>query len=340
MKKNNIGKLLLLINTKAFPFLVSLTFFFLFLETYLYIGFLRKFFLADSRFFLIVSIFSATTLVLLQKDVKIKTREKILNNLVFQLNTLLFPSVLIFYLIMQAAEVANYSNYVFSTFHLQPDNFFYIVVLSAGLLLLDWAGEKKETVQLFSRRAGIFLKDFKKRPTRSALKLAVIVLLLFYFIDNFTKTLNTAINSNIYILTHLNDSYDDKMRQKWGFYYDYMKFVKQNTPEDSIIVAPPMERPWLTTGNTGLNRYFLYPRRLVRGTYDSLPEENYDFILITKGGWYTEDEGKYGWPKVEIKVNRVLYLDPLTRKVTIDSYYDFEESLEKGGWGIIDVRNN
>jgi len=57
-KKIERKNTLLDLNKLVFPYLIGLTFFFLLLESYMYIGFLRHFFLVDSRFFLVVSLIS------------------------------------------------------------------------------------------------------------------------------------------------------------------------------------------------------------------------------------------------------------------------------------------
>jgi hypothetical protein len=58
-------------------------------------------------------------------------------------------------------------------------------------------------------------------------------------------------------------SYDEKMRVKWGDYYDFMVYVRDRTPPDAVIVIPP-QSAWPRTGNAGLDSYFLHPRKLVR----------------------------------------------------------------------------
>jgi len=138
--------------------------------------------------------------------------------------------------------------------------------------------------------------------------------------------------------THLDYSYDDKMRRVWGFYYDYMKFVRENTAPDSNILIPPHSYHWLSTGNGGLNRYFLYPRKHINGEVDNIPDNGYDYVLIAKGLWYSEGVD-WGWPKVYVKASKIWYIDPQTLKVSeLEKDFDPKDSFNMQAWGLIKVK--
>lgn len=129
--KYNIKRMkkILKINKTVSPYLIGLTFFFLFLESYTYIGFLRKFFLVDSRFFLVLSVLSVSLLFYFkntQKDYK----ADVLESLVINLNAVLFLPIVVFYFIMIVTNAANYPNYVFAKYHIQPQNFVNLVYLT------------------------------------------------------------------------------------------------------------------------------------------------------------------------------------------------------------------
>lgn len=327
---------LLELNEKCSPFLVVLAFFFLFLESYLYLGFLKKFFLVDSRTFLIIALTSA----LIAKSFSLTKKETdnvlSLKSLVFQLNKIAFPAILIFYFIMKFSEAGNYHNYVFTTFHLSPDTFFYLVVFSGGLLVID--------VVFKTQKSYPFLEWIKKAvypnntPLRSVSFLAAVVLLTLYTATNVTRTINTAISSDVYVFSHANDSYDLKMAQRWKNFYNYMIFIKDNTPEDATIVIPPKEAPWLESGNAGLVKGFLYPRNILNGSYEGLPKEHFDYVLLAKGRWYVDNKEKYGWPKVKVPTNEVIYFDIVTGTVE-KMHGPFEPDLPKNkeAWGLIKV---
>jgi hypothetical protein len=85
-----------------------------------------------------------------------------------------------------------------------------------------------------------------------------------------------------FIRHNLHLTYDEKMGVKWGDYYDYMVFVRENTPSDATIAIPPQADQWAQTGNAGLDNYFLYPRQLV--TIDRLSEAGYAMIVDAEDG--------------------------------------------------------
>jgi len=337
VKKKSWGKILAY-NATLFPFFVALTYLFLLLETYLYIGFLRHFFLLDSRFFLVITLISGATLTFSKENtINQKSSGETLNTLIFSLNTLFLPMALIFYMIMPVSEAANYSNYVYSTFHLQPNNFFYIVIFSTSLMVFDQLGKRKRITRRVGKVINDFPKKFKKSPIDIGLKTMILVVLLLYLIDNISATVNSAINSNLYILSHLNDSYDEKMRKRWGFYYDFMKFVNEHADDSSTIVVPPKRGPWLTVGNAGLGRYFVYPNRVINGGYDYLPDEEYEYVVIAWGGWLVGDKERYGWPKVPIKADKVWYIDPDLSVEEYDDDYEPSDTKNEKAWGLIKV---
>lgn len=341
LAKMRNGKKILLLNKKIFPFLVALTYFFLFLETYMYIGFLSNFFLVDSRFFLVLTVTSAVMLKIQPSGFKKKNNEGQLSILLFQLNMLIFPIILIFYLIMQFSEEANYPNYIFSTFHIQPENFFYVVIFSFALLFVDQMVRVRNSVLQVTGLKGQFdlrSSDFRRRPLESAFKLILLGLLLFYLVDRLTYTLHRVINSNIYVLTHLMSTDDDKMRKKWGFYYDFMKFVDEYTEDGSTMVVPPQMGPWLTVGNAGLDRYFVYPKKIVKGGYDSLPEGEYDYVLIAWGGWGVKDKERYGWPKVPVEAEKIWYLNTNLEVKEFSENYEPDDPKNEKAWGLIKIK--
>lgn len=85
-----------------------------------------------------------------------------------------------------------------------------------------------------------------------------------------------------FIRCNLHLTYDEKMGIKWGDYYDYMVFLRENTPADATIVIPAQGDQWPRTGNAGLDNYFLYPRRLV--TIDRLAEAGYAMVVDAEDG--------------------------------------------------------
>ena len=131
--------------------------------------------------------------------------------------------------------------------------------------------------------------------------------------DNLVKTTPKMVSEATLTLKYATSSYDEKMRARWGDFYDYMVFIQDNTPEDAVIYHPPQIKPWEFEGNQALIRYFLFPRTLVSGSIDL---DEYDGPQITHIMivWGREKSGvdqdvEYGWPKQEIKGKRIMILD-------------------------------
>jgi hypothetical protein len=281
----------------SFPIFAGLTFFLIALETYTYIGFLKKYLMVDSRFFIMLTIIFAPFAY------SVATGKHslwvVLNNLLFKINQLVFPLSLIAYLVMQSLESYKFHNYVFSTYHLQPNNFFYLVVLSGGLILV-----KKVKIPIIK----LLIVPNNLNNLGKFIRICIVSVFTFLLIDNFAISVNQAIGSDMYILLHPLATYDQKMQNYWGFFYDYIMFVKNNTPEHSTVMIPPKESPWLSTGNESLVRYFLYPRNLVQGTKgENIKLDGVDYILMAWGEWTVNDATKYGWPKIQFSNKDVIY---------------------------------
>jgi len=149
-------KYLLKINAYVFPFLVSLTYFFLLLETYTYIGFLRKFFLVDSRFFMVATLVSVFGLVFSRDTFKLGGKARFLIDIVFYVNLLVTPVFFVSFFIIRVLEANNYPNYIFSKFHLQPDNFSLVFLLaifiSAAFLIREYLLQDLRKKHLYLER--------------------------------------------------------------------------------------------------------------------------------------------------------------------------------------------
>jgi hypothetical protein len=336
MKNERFNKVLA-INKLVFPYLIGLTYFFLLLESYMYIGFLRHFFLVDSRFFLVLSIISIF-LIFYQKLQDKNYKEGGLEKLVIDINSVLFLPLFVSYTIMVFSNAKNYPNYVFATYHIQPQNFVNLVYLGLALLVLIPRFSIKFEGQKFLERFKIFSYGKAKGAREKLFFFLLIFLLIFYFVDNFVKVTNRIFNDFAFMATHLNYSYDDKMRHTWGFYYDYMKFIADNTPVDSTILIPPQSGHWLSSGNQWLDRYFTYPRNLMQGNVFDIPPNGYDYVMISKGEWLNNDVD-WGWPKVYVKAEKIWYIDPQTLKVSeFKEDFDPKDPFNMQAWGLIKVK--
>lgn len=121
---------------------------------------------------------------------------------------------------------------------------------------------------------------------------------------------------------NLHKSFDEKMRLKFGKFYDYMVFVKENTPENANIGIPPQKVPWLTTGNGAYVYYFLYPRIPSNSPIDSLSNNPEMTHVLLVNGDSLEDKDSV-WPKFNLPVKNI-------------TYYPSKNYLN--GWGIIELK--
>jgi len=336
--KEILFKKILTINKSIFPYLMTLSFFFMLLESYMYIGFLRKFILVDSRFFLVLSILSIIFIVYSRASSRKHTLSKV-EDIVLNLNALLFFPLLVFYLIMIVSNSVKYQNYIFTTFHIQPQNFFNVVILSFLLFVLKFINFIRGANRLILSKViqNHFTMSNNYR-VKSVLFIVIYPFTLYIFINLFS-VFHKDINNLVFISTHINYSYDQKMEEYWGFYYDFIKFVKDNTPENSVIVIPPQETPWLTEGNEWVDRYFLYPRKLVQGTYDSLPDGDFDYVMVAWGTWNTPDKERYGWPKVNVKAEKIIYINSKDNAM-YDYFgnYDPKDQRNQESYGLIEIK--
>lgn len=294
--KKYLSKLYTLIQNKIFLLIVVLfTFVSLFAESYKYSGFVRNHFYIDPLILVGISVLTA----ILQKEKR---------SLAFKINRFVLPVTSIIYLIFEFLEAKYYPNYVFSHIHMQPQNFFNLVLFSGILLLVENFNLEKN-------------KTFDKFNLKSFAALLLFITFLITLTESVSKTLNLAINSDFYMLNHLSFNYDDKMKERWGFYYDYMEFIRDNTPENSKILIPP-QAYYASVGNAGLDRYFLYPRPLGNGDLYNVITKGYDYVLINPG-----------WPKETIKTDKILILNSDKSISQFKNIYD--PNMISNFWGIL-----
>lgn len=271
------------ITQKCIPYLIVLSFFVLFLDTLKYPGFV------GNKLFIDAKVYPALALTFLF----IFKRET--TKLIKNINLIVLVFSTFSYLFFSYLEAANYVNYVLATYKISLEGFIYIPLFSAFLLIL----EKKEVKNLFNLKPDFW-------------QIILPFFVIYALFVNIGKSLNQAVNSNLYVASHLAETYDEKMQYQWGDFYEYMVFVKENTPEDADIVIPPHVAPWWNrSGDLNLVMSFLYPRSLIQyGTeeipdVDALPKGSY--ILVAWGEWNCEVEGMCrGWPTQKLKVSKFI----------------------------------
>jgi len=291
----------------------------LLVESFTYIGFIKKHFFIDSSYVLAFSIVVAIAYIFVKKDGEERFLQKF-----FKVNKIIFSTTVFSYLALFIIEYANFPNYIFSKIHVNIDNISRIIFLSSALWLINWLRTKLKITS-------------KKSYLITSLSFLLIFLSLFPLLD---RALKGALEKNVYVIKNINDNYDQKMLKQWGPFYNYMMFVKNNTEEDSTILIPPQAWTWYKTGNAGLVRYFLYPRKLGSGEYDKLPDlKNYDYVFLAWGGLSNKNNDDYGWPKAKIDSEKIIYWDEKSNSVkAVYSKYDPADEENYEAWGIIKVR--
>lgn len=301
-------------NPYFLPALVAITYVLLILDTIKYPGFVAKHLFIDAKLFLVASVTAVFVLGLPDRT------RKIINSL----NVVISSVIGISYIFFSVQESLHYTNYVFSKFHFNFWGLIYILLFS---ILLIAVGHLKNI-----REPKFNKNNFGK---------IIIYFLLFYtLVVNFGITFKNALENDIYVFLHLSNNYDQKMFHQWGNYYNYMKFVKDNTPENATIIIPPQTNPWLSSGNILLDRYFLFPRNLVQtGLVIDDPDKLFKgaYVMIYKGEWCNSRDCEI-WPTQTIKASELITKDPNSSSVqkTIKNYI-YNPAIKEYPFGLLKI---
>jgi hypothetical protein len=263
------------------------------LEVIKYPGFIGNHFFIDVKVYITIVI-----ILILFTDIKSK-----LLNLTLKVNRIFLVIITLVYLTLSLIEGSHYTNYVLGIYKIHLDSMVLLVLFSLFVFLAE---KFKSELPKIKGKIGIVYLIF-------------ITLITFFVVKNTNYVCNLAIKQDSYILFHLRSSYDDRMFYQWGIFYQFMVFVKNNTPSDATIVVPPEQDPWLMgTGNYRFVRAFLYPRKIVPGTL-IIPDVKIfgpeTYLLISWGQQECKPEGCHGWPRQDINAKKIIYKDPNTSNV-------------------------
>ncbi len=101
----------------------------------------------------------------------------------------------------------------------------------------------------------------------------LLLILLASYNDGYGWFYDKLLKNNFVFMNEApNMTYHEKMYYKLGFSWKYLNFIKENTPEDAIILMPPdsifLPRNKKSDFNSSIlskewSSYFVYPRKLV-----------------------------------------------------------------------------
>jgi len=139
----------------------------------------------------------------------------------------------------------------------------------------------------------------------------ILIIILYQKIPGYKWLWDSLVISNQKMIKKYPDlSLEQKFEIKCGFDYKYLHFVKNNSPEDAIILMPSKEdifprgqkSDFNTKGSGGIRNkawatYFLYPRKLV---YEVEKDENPLYKKIN----YVAIVNYLGYEKLNYEVNK------------------------------------
>ena len=107
----------------------------------------------------------------------------------------------------------------------------------------------------------------------------VAAILALAISSNMTASARMAYRELAFISAHQYLPREERLRLKfWDRGVDFGAFVRNHSPETSVILIPPPKAPWIFTGNRFVFSYFVYPRRLVNAPFETSPAAVRDFL--------------------------------------------------------------
>lgn len=344
MDKRKIFQALIRYNFIFFPFLWITTLFLSLVEVWTYTGFFSRHIFLGLEWFLPATVISGVIMRALPLDSQTLKRGKEYYRVLSILNKFIFFPLLLSAATLVVLESKNYPNYIFSKLHLHPRNTFWVIFLSFYLILINIESLDKKWFMEKLFLVSVKIEEEKKPSTfYNIVNFFVFGVFIWLLAFNLNAISSSLVKNGYSIINKPLASKDEKMRLKWGDFYDYVNFVKENTPEDAIIMFPPKTRPWLSVGNEQLVRYFLYPRTIIQdleNPYAQIDEEA-GFVMIAWGGWTCEREDCFGWPKVKVRAEWILYKMEGSKEIEDkieDTVYNPKDEINQFAWGLIKVR--
>lgn len=243
--------------------------------------------------------------------------------------------LLVFLTTTTTIESVTRQGFIFQALHIRPESLLYPALALSGVLL-----------------TGINFKVANKKLEQS-LKWLIYVVLFYYLARQAPIVAVQAVSNTRNIIRNPQASYEEKMHLHWGEFYDYMTFIKDNTPEDSTIIVPEQNKIWPLFGNASLVRYFLYPRKIGKLDKSKIEKQPNTYIMIIGNNWKKNGKSYTAWPGKEMIFKDFIYYKYQDAynlhknqdyKDKLDQKYNFEFNPQDPEWleirGIATVGGN
>lgn len=296
--------------------LVALSLLLLIAEVFTYRGFLASHLPFNYLFIFLLNSFLVAYVLLPVFPLKKKWA-----NIAIKLLTIPLFILLIAFFWMGILEELHFPNYIFSKTHVN-----FVNLPAVISLLVLWV------LALMTKKDRL-LKDKVIKPV------FIWILLIFlsgmYVLTSLEKNLLFLEKNTSFIGARPIASYEEKMVESIGPVYNYVSFLESTVPEDSSIALPPQRIDQGFTGNTGIMRYFLYPRELYVSSESNLPEKVSDYVLASPGNEL--GTGDYeDWPDFKIESQETIYYDVETmEKITVEGDYIPDKNEFEDFYGLI-----
>jgi hypothetical protein len=329
----------------SFPYLYVTTNALLVLETATYHGFVRKFLFFDVTFLffltLLVDVYLVSQSIFYRRKA---TSLTFIDQLIVSVNRLSLIPLLLTYYVLANLEVTNFPNYVFSHFHINPENLMNILVFNILVFCFELLRSTKLSQELYTilhRRFGFELNS------STAIQLFFFGALLFFIVPQMQYDFNYTYINTVRTLQTFGQTYDQKMvfmlggKKYTGWIYAYGQFVNTHTPKDAVIFIPPQEESWQMEGNQYYFRWFVYPRKLVTSQDIQAPiPEGATHVLIAYGSWPWGVK-EYGWPRIKIpadRIKRIILVNRETDEIIEKTDTDYIHHPSEQLWGVIELK--
>ena len=246
------------------------------------------------------------------------------------LNKLVLSGLFVLGVFFSVMESVKYNNYVYSTFHVNPENFWGLVQFCFLILVLQLDStthiggitifqDRWNTTNFLNK--GLIPKSelVRKSVFRRLVEISIFFGLLWVVISGASGVLGSIFDQAKDIFLHPSASYPQKMRIKWGVFYDYMQLIVSNVPGNMAIYNPPQNIRGIE-GNQFLIRSFLFPRILISAQRVSwsIAKSEADYVMITDS-----------WPEFEPPRESFVYLPKNVQVFWKDFLVYFPDRIDK-----------